>query len=86
MISLYPTAGTCGGTLHSRSGFLSSPDSPNAYPENVNCTWTIVGPVGHFITFRFSRMQIYNPSTNATCSNSSGWLEIRDFNSTGQNC
>lgn len=34
---------TCGGILAGTKGEFHSPNYPSNYPENINCTWLIVG-------------------------------------------
>ncbi|XP_076037420.1 cubilin-like, partial [Oratosquilla oratoria] len=72
---------TCGGTLYSQSGFLTSPGYPGSYDENINCTWTIVGPVGHYLALHVLNVDIANSGYN--CSRPRGILQIREMNETG---
>ena len=34
----------CGGNLHAPTGIVSSPGSPDTYPNNEKCTWIITSP------------------------------------------
>ena len=74
---------TCGGTVHVTSNSLSSISSPNYpanYPRNANCSWTIIGPEGHYLRLNFNafnmpftpncslgdRVEILEPNVNRT--------------------
>uniref|UniRef100_A0A6A7FUH2 Cubilin n=1 Tax=Hirondellea gigas TaxID=1518452 RepID=A0A6A7FUH2_9CRUS len=75
--------GTCGGTIRfENSGVITSPGYPEAYEANINCTWTLVAPIGHYISFHFLNMAIHSTSRN--CSADRGVLIIRELNSTGE--
>ena len=37
-------ASQCGGTLTAASGSFQTPNWPQTYPVNINCTWTIILP------------------------------------------
>ena len=41
---LFQSTNQCGGTLTAVSGFFQTPDWPQTYPVNINCTWKIVLP------------------------------------------
>ncbi|WAR06690.1 CUBN-like protein, partial [Mya arenaria] len=49
---------TCGGRLSGQSGLITSPNYPSNYDNNLECLWTVQGPVGHFLTFTFSAMNL----------------------------
>ncbi|XP_021357124.1 cubilin-like [Mizuhopecten yessoensis] len=48
---------TCGGTLYLTdgvtSGYFTSPNYPNVYPHNVDCTWVITAPSSHSLQLDF---------------------------------
>ncbi|KAF2368216.1 EGF-like domain, partial [Trinorchestia longiramus] len=75
--------GTCGGSIIvDRSGVITSPGYPSAYEENINCSWTLTAPAGHYITFHFLQLNIHSASPN--CSAPRGVLEFRELNATGE--
>lgn len=74
--------GTCGGTLRfESSGVITSSGFPGAYSPNVNCTWLLIAPTGHYITFHYLSLAIHSSSPN--CSSDVGVLLIREQNVTG---
>ena len=36
----------CGGVIRKPRGRITSPDYPNVYPNNVECIWYVVAPLG----------------------------------------
>ncbi|XP_007438890.1 CUB and sushi domain-containing protein 3-like, partial [Python bivittatus] len=44
----------CGGTMRGSSGIISSPNFPNEYHNNADCTWTIVAEPGDTISLIFT--------------------------------
>ncbi|XP_075413304.1 CUB and sushi domain-containing protein 1 [Tenrec ecaudatus] len=60
---------TCGGTLSSLRGVILSPGFPGAYPNNLDCTWTITLPIGYG-----AHIQFLNFSTEANHD----YLEIQN--------
>ena len=40
--------------LYGTSGVLSSPNFPNLFPYNMQCTWTITVPAGYRILYQVS--------------------------------
>ena len=40
----FQSTSQCGGALTAASGSFQTPDWPNTYPVNINCTWTITLP------------------------------------------
>ena len=53
IISIYVFSDTCGGYYASLTGAFSSPNYPGDYPNNVDCRYTIIVPVDHYITLSF---------------------------------
>lgn len=37
----------CGGTLNNMSNVILSPGFPGNYPGNLDCTWSILLPIGY---------------------------------------
>ncbi|KJH43150.1 CUB domain protein [Dictyocaulus viviparus] len=50
--------GACFFELNSPTGKISSPNYPNNYPNNQNCTWHFVTTPGHRLTLTFSSFRI----------------------------
>ncbi|NXP45181.1 CSMD3 protein, partial [Heliornis fulica] len=48
----------CGGTMRGSSGIISSPNFPNEYHNNADCTWTIVAEPGDTISLIFTDFQM----------------------------
>nr|XP_034980310.1 CUB and sushi domain-containing protein 3-like [Zootoca vivipara] len=48
----------CGGTMRGSSGIVSSPNFPNEYHNNAECTWTIVAEPGDTISLIFTDFQM----------------------------
>ncbi|NXB05683.1 CSMD3 protein, partial [Cnemophilus loriae] len=48
----------CGGTMRGSSGIISSPNFPNDYHNNADCTWTIVAEPGDTISLIFTDFQM----------------------------
>ncbi|XP_021504160.1 cubilin isoform X2 [Meriones unguiculatus] len=51
----------CGGTLMGDHGIFSSPDYPQAYPNNTHCEWTIIAPSGRPLSLGFLFVSIDPP-------------------------
>ncbi|KAL7058505.1 hypothetical protein AAHC03_016360 [Spirometra sp. Aus1] len=48
----------CGGHLMTDKGTLTSPNYPNKYPQNINCTWVIEVPVGFSVVLTFENFTL----------------------------
>ncbi|XP_053408750.1 cubilin-like isoform X2 [Mercenaria mercenaria] len=48
----------CSGTLTGFSGVIESPNFPNPYPHNRNCTWIIEASQGNTVNVTFSHFNI----------------------------
>ncbi|GFT97045.1 cubilin, partial [Nephila pilipes] len=46
----------CNNNLTSRRGVIESPNFPNTYPHNHNCTWIIKAPKGSNLSIAFSHL------------------------------
>ncbi|XP_046451773.1 cubilin-like isoform X2 [Daphnia pulex] len=74
----------CGGTIVGSRGTLKSPNYPSSYEPNTRCVWTIRGPVGHYLNFVFTNLDL--PSASAyggNCSNVD-YVQIRERNATNE--
>lgn len=69
----------CGGVLRNSFGTISSPNSPDRYPGNSDCTWVIEAPPGYVIQLawqmfvleshencQFDYVEIFDNSTTAS--------------------
>ncbi|XP_067930809.1 cubilin-like [Watersipora subatra] len=69
--------------LNYSSGVIESPNFPDSYPHNRNCTWVINAPLGNILSYRFSHFAIENDVFGSACRND--FLEIRDGNNPNAN-
>ena len=76
----------CNTELRGLSGVIESPNFPNAYPHNRNCTWTIVAPLGNRINLTFSHFDVEEHTVRDMSESSNGcmfdFVEIRQPNGT----
>jgi len=61
-----------------RNGIITSPNYPSTYDPNSRCLWSIRGPTGHSLNFRFTQFDL-PPAAN--CS-SVDFVQIREQNAT----
>ncbi|KPP78873.1 hypothetical protein Z043_101591 [Scleropages formosus] len=48
----------CGGTLRGQSGVITSPNYPQDYNNNADCTWTVLAEPGDTIALVFTDFQL----------------------------
>lgn len=53
----------CGGAVTAPRGEIHSPQFPNNYPNNADCSWVITVDTGHRILFNFTDMDIEGHNT-----------------------
>ncbi|XP_071062991.1 LOW QUALITY PROTEIN: cubilin [Pseudochaenichthys georgianus] len=59
----------CGGVIHADSGTIKSPNYPQNFPANVECSWKIIAHEGNHVEMSFnSDFQI--PDSSGTCQSS----------------
>uniref|UniRef100_A0A4W6F2P1 Cubilin n=1 Tax=Lates calcarifer TaxID=8187 RepID=A0A4W6F2P1_LATCA len=59
----------CGGVIHADNGTIKSPNYPQNFPANVECSWQIIAHEGNHLEMSFnSDFQI--PDSSGTCQNS----------------
>ncbi|XP_074549445.1 cubilin [Halichoeres trimaculatus] len=59
----------CGGVIHADSGTFKSPNYPQNFPANVECSWRIIAHEGNHLEMSFnSDFQI--PDSSGTCESS----------------
>ena len=57
----------CGGSFNGPNGNVSSPNYPNNYPSNSNCTYTIEVEPGHVVFISFSDLQLEGDYGDNNC-------------------
>ncbi|XP_060950209.1 cubilin [Limanda limanda] len=63
----------CGGVIHADSGTIKSPNYPQNFPANVECSWQIIAHEGNHLQMSFnSDFQI--PDNTGTCQN--GYIKV----------
>ncbi|XP_076146859.1 cubilin [Alosa pseudoharengus] len=59
----------CGGIIHADTGIIKSPNYPQNFPTNVECSWTVIAHEGNHLEMNFnSEFQI--PDSSGQCQNS----------------
>ncbi|XP_019897556.2 cubilin [Esox lucius] len=59
----------CGGVIHADSGIIKSPNYPQNFPSNIECSWTIIAHEGNHLEMNFNPdFQI--PDTSGECQGS----------------
>ncbi|KAJ1182627.1 hypothetical protein NDU88_007812 [Pleurodeles waltl] len=48
----------CGGSFTRDNGVITSPGFPEAYPNSVDCVWSILAPVGQQIQLEFTSFDV----------------------------
>ncbi|KAJ6633725.1 Cubilin like, partial [Pseudolycoriella hygida] len=48
----------CTQEIHLHRGVIESPNFPNHYPDNLQCEWMVVAPVGNQIFVAFSQFEV----------------------------
>lgn len=67
----------CNNRLTGFGGSIESPNFPNEYPQNQNCTWDIVVTKGNKINISFSDFDMESSSNNSeTCT--FDWVEVNN--------
>ncbi|MGH0159306.1 UNVERIFIED_CONTAM: hypothetical protein FKN15_040677, partial [Acipenser sinensis] len=62
---------SCGGNIYMSdsdpSGYITSPNYPNNYPQNVDCSWTITVPNGEAVQLDFEGEFYIEPTASRVC-------------------
>lgn len=59
----------CGGVIHADTGTIKSPNYPQNFPVNIECSWQIIAHEGNHIEMSFnSDFQI--PDNSGQCQSS----------------
>lgn len=65
----------CGGYLHTSRGVITSPNYPQNYSPNLNCSWHVVVATGSIIAVHFEEpFQIKSEDTSCTLGD---YIEVR---------
>uniref|UniRef100_A0AC35U840 Metalloendopeptidase n=1 Tax=Rhabditophanes sp. KR3021 TaxID=114890 RepID=A0AC35U840_9BILA len=56
----------CGGSLSNQAGMFVSPNYPNQYPSNADCTWDIFSNSGNQIYLNFSLISLEGVKTDCS--------------------
>ncbi|KAM4534255.1 cubilin [Odontesthes bonariensis] len=59
----------CGGVIHADTGVIKSPNYPQNFPINVECSWQIIAHEGNHLEMSFSS-DFEIPDNSGTCQNS----------------
>uniref|UniRef100_I3KD12 Cubilin n=1 Tax=Oreochromis niloticus TaxID=8128 RepID=I3KD12_ORENI len=59
----------CGGVIHADAGTIKSPNYPQNFPANVECTWKIIAHEGNHLEMSFSS-DFEIPDSAGTCESS----------------
>lgn len=65
----------CGGYLHTSSGVITSPNYPQNYSPNLNCSWHVVVTTGFIIAVHFEQpFQVKSEDTSCILGD---YIEVR---------
>lgn len=65
----------CGGYLHTSRGVITSPNYPENYSPNLNCSWHVVVTTGFIIAVHFEQpFQVKSEDTSCTLGD---YVEVR---------
>jgi len=68
---------SCNNVLTAHSGIIESPNFPNPYPRNRDCTWIIQATLGNTVNASFSHFEIEGGAgSNSSCRND--YVELKD--------
>lgn len=59
----------CGGIIHAETGLIKSPNYPQNFPANVECSWQIIAHEGSHLEMTFNN-EFQIPDSTGTCQNS----------------
>lgn len=69
ILDLFFFSSGCGGVIHADLGSIKSPNYPQNFPSNIECSWTIVAHDGNHLEMNFaSEFQI--PDSSGHCQSS----------------
>ena len=58
MIFFFFLLADCGGEINAASGKLQSPNYPNNYPGNKDCSWIITASFGFNVALDFETFEV----------------------------
>ncbi|XP_063159632.1 cubilin [Candoia aspera] len=67
---------SCGGILRADKGVITSPNYPQNYPPNLNCSWHVLVPDGFIIGIRFE--QPFHVLNDDAFCNHGDYVELRN--------
>lgn len=73
----FSLATDCKKELHDLRGAIESPNYPNPYPNNAQCEWKIVPPMGNRVFMEFSNLDLES-SGGSRCTFDKVTIEERD--------
>lgn len=73
----------CDTVLTDYSGVIESPNFPNPYPHNRNCTWVIQATLGNTLNVSFSHFQV---ETHTSCNYDHLQVSLRSLNILSSYC
>lgn len=65
----HPVSAGCGGVLHSDYGIIKSPNFPQNFPANVECSWRIIAHEGNHLEMSYDG-NFHIPDSSGSCLNS----------------
>ncbi|CAM9531973.1 unnamed protein product [Lampetra fluviatilis] len=72
----------CGGTFHGETGAFNSPNYPEPYPSDTECTWVLQSSPGNRVQLTFRFFQLDGP-TACGAEGDGDLVEVRENNATG---
>lgn len=67
----FPFFAACGGFIELNDndppGYITSPNYPQNYPQNIDCIWVIIVPNGEAVQIDFEDEFYIEPSTRYSC-------------------
>lgn len=67
----------CGGVIHADTGTFKSPNYPQNFPTNVECSWKIIAHEGSHVEVNFDS-DFNIPDSSGTCENS--YVKVLEHN------
>lgn len=70
-----PVSAGCGGVLHSDYGIIKSPNFPQNFPANVECSWRIIAHEGNHLEMSYDG-NFHIPDSSGSCLDS--YVKVQD--------
>lgn len=68
----------CGGVIHADTGTIKSPNYPQNFPANVECSWQIIAHEGNHLEMSFSE-NFDIPDNSGNCQSSYVKVQARKY-------